>query len=324
MIGRPLFLPPPCGEGRGGGAGPEGRRAATPRTPLSNSPPQGGRGVGRFRVSRLRFRRLALFTAALLLPTAAAAEQCPAPALEQVRDALEGNRLVQAGRMIERLRRDCGIERPLRELEAAWLIASGRDAEALTRYESLAAQDPDNAAFLAGAGRAAMRLGAVDRAAALLSEATTLGVQDWRAWNALGVLRDRQRQWPAAEAAYAEAERLAPDRASVWNNRGYSLLLQRRTAEAEPMFERALALDPTLTAARNNLEIARALSGRYDEARRPRESARDWSRRLNNQGYAAMLAGDRAAARRLFSKAISASPSRFEQAETNLARVATE
>ena len=94
--------------------------------------------------------------------------------------------------------------------------------------------------------------------------------------------------------------------------------------DAAPMFERALALDPNLAAARNNLELAHALTGRYDEARRPGERARDWARRLNNQGYAALLVGDREGARRLLSQAITASPSRFEEAERNLARANAE
>ena len=265
----------------------------------------------------------------LLAVAAIAASAAPAPQsppvcsferVGQAREALTGNRLVQAGRMIDRLRPGCGMESDFRRLEAAWLLSSGRDAEALTRYEGLLLRQGDAPALLAGAGRAALRLGSLERAAALLSEATSRGSDDWRAWNALGVVRDRQRQWPASELAYARALQLAPDQASILNNHAYSLLVQGRAAEAVPIFERAALLDPQSAEVRNNLELARALTGQYDERRRRGESARAWSRRLNNQGYGALLAGDREAARRLLSKAISASPSYFEAAEQNLAR----
>ncbi|HET9429140.1 MAG TPA: tetratricopeptide repeat protein [Allosphingosinicella sp.] len=269
-----------------------------------------------------------LLPLAVLAANAAPAQRspppCPSDRVVQARDALLGNRLVQAGRMIQRLRAGCGMEPGFRRLEAAWMLSSGRDAEAMTRYEGLLLHDSSDPELLAGAGRAALRLGSLDRAAALLAEAAALGSVDWRAWNALGIIRDRQRQWPAAEEAYARALQLAPDQASVLNNHGYSLLLQGRSSEAVPILERAVMLDPQSAGAINNLELARALNGIYDESRRRGESARAWSRRLNNQGYAALLAGDREAARRLLSMAISASPSRFEAAEQNLARANAE
>ena len=249
---------------------------------------------------------------------------CSEEGVVQAREALAGNRLVQAGRMINRLRPGCGVEPAFRRLEAGWMLASGRYHEALTRYEGLLLQNDGDPEILAGAGRAALRLGSLDRAAALLAQATELGSTDWHAWNSLGIIRDRQRQWAAAEAAYAQASQLAPEEASVWNNRGYSILLQGRVAEATPFLANAVALDPNMVGARNNLEIARALMGEYESQRRPGESARAWSRRLNNQGYAALLAGDREGARRLLAQAIEASPSRFEAAERNLARASAD
>ena len=63
-------------------------------------------------------------------------------------------------------------------------------------------------ALLAGAGRAALRLGSLERAAALLSEATSRGSDDWRAWNALGIVRDRQRQWRSLGGAIRRRGRI--------------------------------------------------------------------------------------------------------------------
>lgn len=252
---------------------------------------------------------------------AAARRPCNPGQLEFLQDAIDSNRLIQAERMLAMMQADCREERRFTALTARWALLKGRSDQALYLYSNLAAEAPNEPEYLSGAGRAAFQAGRFDQAFALLTRATTLPNADWRAWNALGVLHDRRREWEASERAYARAAQLAPDQAAVWNNRGYSLMLQRRFAEAVPYLDHAFALDANDEAIRRNRTLGRAMMGQFETARRPRETAREWAQRLNNMGYAAWLAGDTEAARRLLAQAIQASDTRFERAEANLARV---
>ena len=262
---------------------------------------------------------------AVALPASAEAQRrqrpCDEGRLGHLENALIGDRLVQSERMIATLRADCNENGRFAALNARFALQSGRHVDAYGLYAALAAREPANIEFAAGAGRAALHLGRDDEAFDYLRRATASPDADWRAWNAIGILHDRRRQWVESEQAYARAAELSPYSASVWSNRGYSLILQRRPAEAIPMLDRAHSLDPNNAAIRRTREVAYALNGTYDEARRQGESTGDWARRLNNIGYAAWLAGDGATARRLLSQAIEVSETRFERAEHNLARV---
>jgi Flp pilus assembly protein TadD len=246
---------------------------------------------------------------------------CDDGRLGHLENALVGERLVQSERMIATLQADCGDSVRFSALMARFALQSGRYAEAYGLYASLVAREPADIEFAAGAGRSALHLGRDDEAFDSLRRATASSEADWQAWNAIGILHDRRRQWAESEQAYARAAELSPYAASVWSNRGYSLMLQRRAAEAIPMLDRAAALDPNNATIRRTRVVAYALNGTYDETRRQGESTGEWARRLNNIGYAAWLAGDAATARRLLSQAIEVSETRFERAEHNLARV---
>ena len=84
----------------------------------------------------------------------------------------------------------------------------------------------------------------------MLDRATRLPGVGWRAWNARGAAADRQGRWDEADAAYASAAALDPERAEVPNNQGWSLMLRGRWAEALAAFERAAAIDPEAAAPR--------------------------------------------------------------------------
>ena len=257
----------------------------------------------------------------------AAAPAAPPPAvcdptqIGYLNAAVTGNRLIQAERMLGALRAGCAQHPQYLALSGQWALATGRFEQALATFSALAAQAPDNSDYLSAAGRAAFQAGRLVQALDLLNRATALPAADWRAWNALAVLHDRRRDWEASGRAYERALQLAPDQAAILNNRGYSLMLQGRAPEALPYLERAFALDANNEAIRRNRGMAQAMTGTFDDARRPRETTRDWAQRLNNMGYAAWLAGDQPAARRLLARAIEVSDTQFERAEANLARV---
>ena len=250
--------------------------------------------------------------------TPAAGWACDAVQLEYVEEALAGDRLLQAERMLAQLRPTCEAEPGYRRLVGRWALGTARHDEAFAAFSVLATALPDDSEALSGAGRAAFNLGRYDEAMDLLVRASLLPGADWRTWNALAVLHDRQRAWPASAEAYRQAFALASDEAAVWNNRGYSLLLQQRFAEAASDLDRAVALDSNNEIFRTNRDLAHAMAGRFG-ARRTGESDRQWAGRLNNMGYAAFLAGNRAAARSLLARAIEESDVAMARAEANLA-----
>ena len=257
----------------------------------------------------------------LLAPAAALARPCDEGRLTYLESALIGDRLIQAENMITSLRGDCSTNAQYNALSARFALRSGNAAEAYRLYQALAAQAPDNGEYASGLGLSALQLGQDDQALQALTRAAAAPRADWHTWNALGILHDRRGEWPAAAEAYAHAAELAPYEAAVWSNRGYSLMLQHRPADALTLLDRAVALDPNNATIRRTRELAQAMTGVYDENRRANESSADWARRLNNMGYAAWVAGDATAARRLLSRAIEVSETRFERAEHNLARV---
>ena len=270
----------------------------------------------------MKFFRVVCF-ALLFVPASAPAmaRRCDEGRLTYLESALIGDRLVQAGNMLQSLQRECAQNVQYRALSARFALRTGRASDAAALYQALAAEAPDNADYAAGLGLAALQLGQDDLALQSLTRASASAEADWHTWNALGILNDRRRDWPAAAQAYERAAQLAPYEATIWSNRGYSLILQHRASEAMPLLDRAVGLNPNNPAIRQNREIAQAMTGVYDENRHANESNAAWARRLNNIGYAAWLAGDAASARRLLSRAIEVSETRFERAEHNLARV---
>ena len=101
------------------------------------------------------------------------------------------------------------------------------------------------------------------------------------------------------------------------NNLGMSRLSAGDYEGAAALFVRALEASPDLAAAETNLRLALALDGRYEEAVAGVGPA-GLPDALNNAGYAALLRGDYANARRLFLRAIDASPGFYEPARSNL------
>jgi Tfp pilus assembly protein PilF len=133
----------------------------------------------------------------------------------------------------------------------------------------------------------------------------------------LAVLEDKAGRWDRSADAYAHAIAITRDDPALLNNAGVSLMRQKRFAEAIRLFQQVLLLDPENERARNNLDIARVAGGE-----RPSFDAEEGSlrraERLNNAGYAALLAGDDAAASQYFADAIKTNPFAFSTAEANL------
>jgi tetratricopeptide (TPR) repeat protein len=196
--------------------------------------------------------------------------------------------------------------------------ASGKNAEALARYETVLKRAPANRAVLEPAGIAALKLGNVERASELLSRATAVPSASWRAWNALGVVADLRSDWVTADDCYSQAMKLAPDELGPINNQGWSLLLRGRWQDALGYFEKASAINPKAKRAGNNLELARNALAAELPARRAGETDESWAARLNDAGMAAAILGDRGRAIAAFTQALDASGTWYARAANNL------
>ena len=200
--------------------------------------------------------------------------------------------------------------------------ASGKNAEALARYEALLKHSPSDRSLLEGAGIAALKLDDVERAHTLLLQATSQPGASWRAWNGLGVVADIEADWNLADHCFAEAARMAPSEGGPVVNHGWSLLLRGKWSEAAALFERAVSLDPRSNRAVNNLELARSALASNLPERQPGEATSSWAARLNDAGVASAILGEKDRATAAFTRALEVSDTWYERAASNLAAVA--
>ena len=254
----------------------------------------------------------------LLLAAAVATASPPANALSEASRAIEAGRLEQARMMIANAVASGQSGPPVERLLADLAYRSGRNVEALARYQTLLNGNSKDLLIAERAGIAALKAGETDRAAELLARATKWSGSSWRAWNARGVAADLKHDWAAADAAYAEAARRGPDQAEVHNNMGWSKLLRGDWPDAVPLLLRAAQLDPKSERITNNLELARTAVAEDLPRRRSRESDKDWAARLNDAGVMARLKGDKARAIAAFTQAIEASDIWYARAANNM------
>ncbi len=235
-----------------------------------------------------------------------------------IRQALNEQRYVDAGSLLDRATID-GVKSPeLTILTGEFYLARGRFADALVAFRGVGNAPTLKPQTLQGEGIALSMLGRSDEAFASLKAATQSDKSLWRAWNALGREYDLRRDWNDAATAY-EAALSAPGAkaAVVLNNRGYSRLLRDRPAEAATDFIAALARDPGMAAARTNLRIALAWQGAYARAA-VTGAGDDRAAVLNNVGLAAALRGDYREAEKYLNEAMNAKGQFYDRAAENL------
>lgn len=237
--------------------------------------------------------------------------------VEEVRRAIDEQRLLDAGQLIDRAIYS-GVKDPRLSLLSGELgLARGRLENALKDFAAAEASPATTAEALQGKGVALARLGRTDDAIAALEKAVALSPDAWRGWNTLASQYDRRKDWSRADDAYARA--IANSRGSpiVLNNRGYSKLLQGQYDEAVSDFVAALDKKPDLAEARTNLRLALAFKGDYSRSITggPQE---DPAALLNNAGFAAGVRGDYGKAEDLLGQAIKSRAQFYERASENL------
>ena len=257
-------------------------------------------------------------SALIALSVAAATPKLPAPPLAEAEHAINAGRLEQARLMIGRAVA-AGVTGPqVDRLLADFAFASGKNEEAQLRYQRLLAADPTNPVLAERAGISALKVGNVATAVVLIDRSTKSPKASWRAWNARGVISDMQQKWEAADTAYAEAAKRAPDEAEVISNQGWSQLLRGNWNQAVGLFERAAQLDPHSPRIANNLELARGAVAAELPVRQAGEDDRAWAARLNDAGMAAQIMGNRQRAIAAFTQALEASGTWYDRAANNL------
>ena len=257
----------------------------------------------------------------MMLLLAALAGAVATPSLDEAARALAAGRPDQAREMIASAVAS-GASGPAVDRLLADLAFHQRNwAQASAGYTALLAAHPADAHLLQQAGIAALQLGQLGDATALLDRAVAQPGASWRAWNARAVAADRQNDWAMADRAYARAARLSPDNPQLLNNHGWSMLLRGEWSAAVDMLGRAAARAPGDAKVAANLDLARSAVAETLPARRPGESDSDWAARLNDAGVVAFRRGDRQKAIAAFAQALETSDRWFARAANNLATV---
>lgn len=268
---------------------------------------------------------LALAVAALQGPSVLAQDAAPAADYALIQQAIEAGRLVQARAMLANQLPAEG-ERPGTEFDllgAELALAERRDDQALAAFSDLKRRGVAGCRVDGGLGIALVRHQRAGEALAPLRAATQACPERWRFWNTLGIALDLSGDWQGSAHAYETAFGLSGHDASVMNNYGFSLLLQRRYVEAARLLAAAAGVDSAHQRYANNADIARSMAGeplRAGDA--DRANAGHWARRLNNAGYASLLAGRADEAKAYFSRSLFAGDSYFQAAGANLAAMA--
>ena len=268
-------------------------------------------------------RCASLVLAAVLLAAGPAAAKSSgegaltAAGVTEIRRAIDEQRLLDAGRMIDQAML-AGVKDPrLSVLGGDLNLSRQRYNVALTNYRMAEAAPETRAQSLQGQGLALALLGRSSEALEMLKRAVLEDPKAWRAWNALGAQYDARADWTAADAAYAQAMANSGGAPQVLNNRGYSRLLQNRRDEAVADLVAALRKKPDLAEARTNLRLALAMGGDYERAISG-ASADDRAALLNNAGFAAGIRGDYAKAEELLSQALKVKSEYYARASENL------
>ena len=150
---------------------------------------------------------------------------------------------------------------------------------------------------------------------------TSIGLdsKNAEAWNSLGVLRQMSAQGDALQA-FAEACRLAPDRAEYHNNLGFAYYLVGQFPEAAASLRRAVTIAPDAQRFRNNLGFALGAAGEDEAAKEAFLATGSAAQATNNLGVIYERRGEVQRATESYAAAVALDPE-LEEAKRNLFRI---
>jgi Flp pilus assembly protein TadD len=242
----------------------------------------------------------------------------PDATIDAIDRAIDEQRLVDAGRMLDEALLAGAKDPRLDLLEGRLSLARGRPDDALAELAVAQTNPTTRADALQYEGIALSLLNRSNEALSTLQRAVTENPSAWRAWNALAGEYDRRRDWTQAEVAYDHAVTDSDSAAITLNNRGFSRMLQGRFDAARDDFVAALEKKPDLAAARTNLRLDEAMKGDYSRAISAGVTE-DQAELLNNAGFAALMRGDYVKAEDLLNRAIQVRGVYYAKAADNLA-----
>lgn len=144
--------------------------------------------------------------------------------------------------------------------------AAGRLDEAIALYEQVLARDPRNARANYLLGIALFQAGRPGRSIGFLKAAAAADPAALEAHRDLGLILLKLRDYAGAEAAFAQALRIAPSNPQFLVNRGIALRNLGRADEAAGSHRAALTLQPEFAEAHHHLGNALLALGRPTEA----------------------------------------------------------
>ncbi|MFO0900751.1 MAG: tetratricopeptide repeat protein [Pirellulales bacterium] len=133
----------------------------------------------------------------------------------------------------------------------------------------------------------------------------------------LAIVLDRQKRHREAQAHYAEAQRLAPDKIEILNDLGYSFYLQGQLNKAESALAKAVKAEPGNSRFRNNLGLVLGQQGRMQEAQEQFRQAGSEADAQYNLAFIHASKNDMEAAKKCFRAALLVDPS-YEKARKTL------
>lgn len=132
-------------------------------------------------------------------------------------------------------------------------------AGALPHYEAALAADPSYLAPLLNKGASLTMLERWDEAEALFQSVLAKKNDVGLAYNRLGYIREKKKQWAAAVEYFSRAAALDPKDHQSVNSRGVCRVELKQFAAAQADFESALRIEPNFTLAQTNLQKLAAL-----------------------------------------------------------------
>lgn len=164
---------------------------------------------------------------------------------------------------------------------ASALRESGRNGEAIARYEQVLTIEPGDVDALNGLGLTLVHVGRFKEAIARYEQALRLKPDTVKVHNNLGNVLEQMGQHAEAIAQYEQALRIKPDYMDAHYNLGLALAQAGRLTEAIGHYEQAVKIKPDSLAALNTLAAAYAEAQRFDDAVLTAQAALDLARSAN-------------------------------------------